>query len=110
MLQSVVNICILKERLKLFQEHTNEKENKIKEEFEKLHQFLKDEEEKKIRSLRKEIEPQDEKLKARIEDLSAQISDLSERMAAIWQDMEAENITFIQVQDKYSTMSGNQHS
>ncbi len=109
-LQSVVNICILKEMLKLFQEHTNEEENKIKKEFEKLHQFLKDEEEKQIRSLRKEMDPQDQNLKSIIEELSKQISDLSDRMAAVWQDMEAENLTFLQVQIKHSTMSGNLHS
>ncbi|XP_058629437.1 zinc-binding protein A33 [Onychostoma macrolepis] len=80
----------------IIKEDTNEEENQIKKEFEKLHQFLKDEEEKQIRSLRKEMEPQDEKLKSIIDELSVQISDLSERMAAVWQDMEAENISFLQ--------------
>ncbi len=78
-------------------------ENQIKEEFEKLHQFLRDEEEKRIRSLRKETKPQDEKLKARKEELSTQISDLSENMAAVWQDIEAENITFLQVEIRPNT-------
>ncbi len=58
-------------------------ENQIKEEFEKLHQFLRDEEEKHIRSFQKEMRPQDEKLEARMEELSTQISDLSARMAAV---------------------------
>ncbi|KAL1275291.1 hypothetical protein QQF64_034914 [Cirrhinus molitorella] len=80
----------------LSKEHTSKDENQIKKEFEKLHQFLRDEEEKQIRSLRKEKERQNGKLKARMKELSKQISDLSERMAAIWQDMEAENITFLQ--------------
>ncbi len=79
-------------------------ENQIKKEFEKLHQFLRDEEEKQIRSLHKEKVRQDGKLKSRIKELSKQISDLSEKMAAVWQDMEAENITFLQVQNKYSTI------
>ncbi len=48
------------------------------------------------------MEPQDGKLKARLEKLPKQISDLSERMAAFWQDMEAENISFLQVQSKHS--------
>lgn len=72
-------------------------ENKIKEEFKKLHQFLKDEEERWIRSLQKEVKSQDVKIRARMEELSKQISDLSEKVAAVWQDMEAENITFLQV-------------
>ncbi|XP_073694787.1 zinc-binding protein A33-like [Garra rufa] len=80
----------------LSQECTSMTENQIKKEFEKLHQFLRDEEEKHIRSLLKEIGPQDQKLKARIEQLSKQISNLSERMATVWQDIEAENITFLQ--------------
>uniref|UniRef100_A0A673K3G9 Tripartite motif containing 35-14 n=1 Tax=Sinocyclocheilus rhinocerous TaxID=307959 RepID=A0A673K3G9_9TELE len=80
----------------LIKEHTSMDENQIKEEFEKLHQFLRDEEEKHIRSLHKEIKLLDEKLKTRMKELSAQISDLSENMAAVWQDMEEENITFLQ--------------
>ncbi|XP_058628711.1 zinc-binding protein A33-like [Onychostoma macrolepis] len=83
-------------QVELIKECTSMDENQIKEEFEKLHEFLRDEEEKRIRSLHKETKLQDEKLKARIEELSAQISDLSENMAAVWQDMEAENITFLQ--------------
>ncbi|XP_073694526.1 zinc-binding protein A33-like [Garra rufa] len=84
------------QQVELIKECTSMDENQIKEEFEKLHQFLRDEEEKHIRSLHKEKEPQDQKLKARIEQLSKQISALSERMAAVWQDIEAENLTFLQ--------------
>uniref|UniRef100_A0A8C1FPN8 Tripartite motif containing 35-14 n=1 Tax=Cyprinus carpio carpio TaxID=630221 RepID=A0A8C1FPN8_CYPCA len=80
----------------LFKERTSKDENQIKEEFEKLHQFLRDEEEKHIRSLHKEIKLLDEKLEARMKELSSKISDLSENMAAVWQDMEEENITFLQ--------------
>nr|XP_001345023.1 zinc-binding protein A33-like [Danio rerio] len=78
-------------------ENIMEKEEiQIKKEFEKLHQFLKDEEDKWIKALKKQIKPQDGKFKARIKHLSTQITDLSERMAALWQDMEAENIPFLQ--------------
>ncbi|XP_073694525.1 zinc-binding protein A33-like [Garra rufa] len=84
------------QQAELIKDHTSMNENKIKEEFEKLHQFLRDEEEKHIRSLHKEMEPQDKKVKDRMEELSKQISALSERMAAVWQDIEAENITFLQ--------------
>ncbi|XP_043086678.1 zinc-binding protein A33-like [Puntigrus tetrazona] len=80
----------------LNKEHASMTENQIKKEFEKLHRFLRDEEEKHIRSFRGEMEPQDEKLKSVMKELSKQISDLSENMAAIWQDIEAENITFLQ--------------
>ncbi|XP_026111651.1 E3 ubiquitin-protein ligase TRIM39-like [Carassius auratus] len=80
----------------LLEEHARMDENQIKKEFEKLHQFLRDEEEKHIRSLHKEIQLLDENLKARTEELSAQISDMCENMAGVWQDMEEENITFLQ--------------
>ncbi|KAK9975531.1 hypothetical protein ABG768_020785 [Culter alburnus] len=84
------------EKAELIKEHISVEENKIKKEFEKLHQFLRDEEEKRIRALRKEMKHRDEKLKTRMEGLSSQISDLSERMAALWQHLEAENVTFLQ--------------
>ncbi|XP_067284362.1 zinc-binding protein A33 [Pseudorasbora parva] len=84
------------EEAELNKEHTSVEENKIKKEFEKLHQFLSEEEEKRIKALRKEMDRRDEKLKARMEDLSALISDLSERMAARWQHLETESITFLQ--------------
>ncbi|XP_056603956.1 zinc-binding protein A33-like isoform X2 [Triplophysa dalaica] len=77
-------------------EHSSAGENKIKEEYKKLYQFLKDEEERCIRSLQKEVKSQELKIRARMEELSKQISDLSEKVAAVWQDMEAENITFLQ--------------
>lgn len=64
---------------------------------EKLHQFLKDEEEKWIRTMRKEVKSQDVKTRSRLEQLSKQISGLSEQVAAVWQDLEAENITLLQV-------------
>ncbi|KAK9967265.1 hypothetical protein ABG768_001672 [Culter alburnus] len=84
------------EKAELIKKHISVEENKIKKEFEKLHQFLRDEEEKRIRALHKEMGHRDHKLKTRMEGLSTQISDLSERMAALWQQLEAENITFLQ--------------
>ncbi|XP_059366547.1 zinc-binding protein A33-like [Carassius carassius] len=93
-LKKACESCV--KQAELFKEHTSMDEVQIKKEFEKLHQFLRDEEEKHIRSLRKEKEIQDGKVKARIKELSKQISDLSERMAAVWQDTEEKNITFLQ--------------
>ncbi|XP_026110863.1 zinc-binding protein A33-like [Carassius auratus] len=83
-------------QVEINKECTSMDENQIKEEFEKFHQFLRDEEEKWIRSLHKEKKPQDEKLQARMKELSTQISYLSETMAAVWQEIETENITFLQ--------------
>ncbi|XP_056603955.1 nuclear factor 7, brain-like isoform X1 [Triplophysa dalaica] len=83
-------------QIEFIEEHSSAGENKIKEEYKKLYQFLKDEEERCIRSLQKEVKSQELKIRARMEELSKQISDLSEKVAAVWQDMEAENITFLQ--------------
>ncbi|XP_073694529.1 zinc-binding protein A33-like [Garra rufa] len=80
----------------LIKECTSMDENQIKEEFEKLHEFLINEEEKHIKSLHKEMKFQDDKLKTTMKELSTQISDLSENMVAVWQDIEAENLTFLQ--------------
>ncbi len=70
-------------------------ENQIKKEFEKLHQFLRDEEEKQIRSLRKEkVTSRWGNSKSRIKSCPNRYRDLSEKMAAVWQDMEAETSHF----------------
>ncbi|XP_051547488.1 zinc-binding protein A33 [Myxocyprinus asiaticus] len=92
--QEAFDSCV--KQAELFKEYSSTAENLIKKEFEKLHQFLREEEEKRIRSLRKELDLQAEKIETRMEELSTQISDLSEKIAAVWQDMEAEDITFLQ--------------
>ncbi|XP_063041144.1 zinc-binding protein A33-like [Engraulis encrasicolus] len=76
------------------QVHTTEKQ--IKEEFEKLHQFLRDEEASRIAALREEEEQKSQMMKEKIEKLSREISSLSGSIRAIEQEMEADDVTFLQ--------------
>ncbi|XP_063041079.1 zinc-binding protein A33-like [Engraulis encrasicolus] len=100
----------LKEKLKTFEEvkllcgqtaahiktqvHNTEKQ--IKEEFEKLHQFLRDEEAARTAALREEEEQKSQMMKEKIEKLSKEISSLSESIRAIEEEMEADDVTFLQ--------------
>ncbi|XP_063041142.1 E3 ubiquitin-protein ligase TRIM39-like [Engraulis encrasicolus] len=76
------------------QVHTTEKQ--IKEEFEKLHQFLRDEETARISALREEEEQKSWMMKKKIKKLSREISSLSESVRAIEEEMESDDVTFLQ--------------
>ncbi|KAK1152079.1 tripartite motif-containing protein 35-like [Acipenser oxyrinchus oxyrinchus] len=72
-------------------------ERQIKEEFEKLHQFLRDEEKARIAALRREEEQKGRIMKEKIEKLTREISSLSDTIREIEEEMEAEDIFFLQV-------------
>ncbi|XP_063041081.1 zinc-binding protein A33-like [Engraulis encrasicolus] len=100
----------LKEKLKTFEEvkllcdktaahikaQVHNTERQIKEEFEKLHQFLRDEEAARIAALREEEEQKSQMMKEKIEKMSREISSLSESIRAIEEEMEADDVTFLQ--------------
>ncbi|XP_058874028.1 zinc-binding protein A33-like [Acipenser ruthenus] len=71
-------------------------ERQIKEEFEKLHQFLRDEEKARIAALRREEEQKGRIMKEKIEKLTREISSLSDTIRVIEEEMEAEDIIFMQ--------------
>ncbi|XP_076119255.1 zinc-binding protein A33-like [Alosa pseudoharengus] len=71
-------------------------ERQIKEEFEKLHQFLRDEEAARIAALREEEEQKSQMMKEKIEKMSREISSLSDTIRAIEEKMGADDITFLQ--------------
>ncbi|MBN3305797.1 NF7O factor, partial [Amia calva] len=73
-------------------------ERQIKEEFEKLHQFLRDEEAARIAALREEEEKKSGMMKEKIENLTRKISSLSDTIRALEQEMGAEDISFLQMQ------------
>ncbi|KAK1153659.1 zinc-binding protein A33-like [Acipenser oxyrinchus oxyrinchus] len=73
-----------------------ETERQIQEEFEKLHQFLRDEEKARIAALRGEEEQKGRIMKEKIEKLTREISSLSDTIRVIEQEMEAEDIFFLQ--------------
>ncbi|XP_064197541.1 E3 ubiquitin-protein ligase TRIM35-like [Anguilla rostrata] len=68
----------------------------IKMEFEKLQQFLKDEEAARITALREEEEQKSQMMKEKIEKMTEEISSLSEQIRAIEQELVAEDVSFLQ--------------
>ncbi|XP_062391134.1 E3 ubiquitin-protein ligase TRIM35-like [Sardina pilchardus] len=81
------------EHIKTQAQHT---ERQIKHEFEKLHQFLRDEEAARITTLREEEEQKSQRMKEKIEKMSREISSLSDTIRAIEKEMGADDITFLQ--------------
>ncbi|XP_061106269.1 E3 ubiquitin-protein ligase TRIM35-like [Conger conger] len=81
------------EHIKSQAQHT---ERQIKLEFEKLQQFLKDEEAARITALREEEEQKSQMMKEKIEKMTEEISSLSEQIRAIEQELGAEDVSFLQ--------------
>ncbi|XP_026803010.3 E3 ubiquitin-protein ligase TRIM35-like isoform X2 [Pangasianodon hypophthalmus] len=81
------------EHIKIQAQHT---ERQIKEAFEKLHQFLRDEEAARIAALREEEEQKSQMMKEKIEKLSRDISSLSDTIRSIEEEMRAEDVLFLQ--------------
>ncbi|XP_062391315.1 E3 ubiquitin-protein ligase TRIM39-like [Sardina pilchardus] len=75
---------------------TQHTEKQIKEEFEKLHQFLRDEEAARIAALMEEEEQKSQMMKEKIEKMSREISSLSDTIRAIQEKMGADAIKFLQ--------------
>ncbi|XP_076118860.1 zinc-binding protein A33-like [Alosa pseudoharengus] len=71
-------------------------EKQIKEEFEKFHQFLRDEEAARIAALREEEEQKSQMMKREIEKMSKEISSLSITIRAIEEQMGPDDVTFLQ--------------
>ncbi|KAI4895214.1 hypothetical protein NFI96_030166 [Prochilodus magdalenae] len=71
-------------------------ERQIQEEFEKLHQFLRDEEAARIAALKEEVEQKSRMMRRKIEELNAGISSLSDTIRNTEEEMEAEDILFLQ--------------
>ncbi|KAG7491401.1 hypothetical protein MATL_G00003260 [Megalops atlanticus] len=71
-------------------------ERLIKEEFEKLHQFLRDEEASLIAALKEEEEQKSQKMKEKIDKMANEIASLSDIIKMVEEEMEAEDISFLQ--------------
>ena len=77
-------------------------EKQIKEEFEKLHQFLREEEEARIAALKEEEKQKSQKMKEKIEQMNREISSLSDTIRAIEGELKDEDISFLQVRTALS--------
>ena len=75
-------------------EHT---ERQIKEEFEKLHQFLRDEEEATITALREEEEQKKQRMKEKLEEMNTHISALSHTIRDMEEMMKDNDVSFLKV-------------
>ncbi|XP_036417072.1 tripartite motif-containing protein 35-like [Colossoma macropomum] len=71
-------------------------ERQIKEEFEKLHQFLRDEEAARIAALKEEEEQKSQMMRRKIEEMNGEISSLSDTIRHIEKEMEADDVLFLQ--------------
>ncbi|XP_028848141.1 zinc-binding protein A33-like isoform X2 [Denticeps clupeoides] len=69
----------------------------INDEFEVLHQFLRDEEAARIDALWEEEEQKSQMMKERMENVSREMSSLSDTIRAVEEEMEAEDVTFLQL-------------
>uniref|UniRef100_A0A672L6W8 Zinc-binding protein A33-like n=1 Tax=Sinocyclocheilus grahami TaxID=75366 RepID=A0A672L6W8_SINGR len=83
-------------------EHT---ERQIKEEFEKLHQFLRDEEEATITGLREEEEQKQQMMKEKLEEMNRHISALSHTIKDTEEMMKASDARFLKVTTEFIQIS-----
>ncbi|XP_028848213.1 zinc-binding protein A33-like [Denticeps clupeoides] len=81
------------EKIQIQTQHT---ERRIKEEFQKLHQFLHDEEAARIAALREEEEQKSQMMTEKMEKMSREISSLSDTIRAVEEEMGAEDVSFLQ--------------
>ncbi|KAM7006195.1 nuclear factor 7, brain-like [Tautogolabrus adspersus] len=71
-------------------------ERRIKEQFKKLHQFLREEEEVRISALKKEEEQKSQRMKKKIEALNKEIAALSNTIRATEDELRAKDVSFLQ--------------
>ncbi|XP_047438233.1 E3 ubiquitin-protein ligase TRIM35-like [Mugil cephalus] len=81
------------EHIKVQAQHT---ESQIKKQFKKLHQFLQEEEEARIKALREEEKQKTQKMKEKIDVLIREIAALSDTIRVTENELKAEDISFLQ--------------
>ncbi|XP_062274253.1 nuclear factor 7, brain-like [Scomber scombrus] len=70
-------------------------EKQIKAEFNKLHQFLKEEEESRLAALREEEEQKGKTMSREMKKIQEQISSLSDSISAVEEDLQKHNVSFL---------------
>lgn len=81
----------------MLQGQTKEAETQIKQEFERLHQVLNEEETFRINALHREEHEKKLMMNERIESITRDISALAELIQSVTREMGAEDLTFLQV-------------
>uniref|UniRef100_A0A672LA44 Tripartite motif containing 35-9 n=1 Tax=Sinocyclocheilus grahami TaxID=75366 RepID=A0A672LA44_SINGR len=82
-------------------QHIKHTERQIKQQFEKLHQFLRDEEEATITALREEEEQKKQMMKEKLEEMNRHISALSHTIKDMEEMMKASDIDYVFTLDHY---------
>ncbi len=80
-----------------FQSQAERTEHQIKQQFEKLHQFLRDEEEATITALREEGEQKKQMMVEKLDDMNRHISALSHSIKDMEEIMKANDVCFLKV-------------
>ncbi|XP_017283297.1 nuclear factor 7, brain-like [Kryptolebias marmoratus] len=70
-------------------------ETQIRAEFNKLHQFLRDEEESRLAALREEEEQRRKTISREMKRIQEQISSLSDSISAVEEDLQKDNVSFL---------------
>ncbi len=80
-----------------FQSQAEHTEHQIKQQFEKLHQFLRDEEEATITALREEDEQKKQMMVEKLDDMNRHISALSLTIKDMEEIMKPNDVCFLKV-------------
>lgn len=86
-------------KLVSLQRQSEEAERQIRQEFERLHQILKEEEASRIEALKKEEEQKKKMLKGKIESIEQDITSLSALIQSVTKEMDAEDLVVLQVRN-----------
>ncbi|KAI5092280.1 hypothetical protein C0J45_17911, partial [Silurus meridionalis] len=84
------------ETVKFIQIQSEEAEKQIKQEFEKLHQILRDEEASRILALKKEEEQKKKLMKEKIESISHDIVSLNQLIQSVCKEMNTDDLVLLQ--------------
>nr|XP_040025567.1 LOW QUALITY PROTEIN: zinc-binding protein A33-like [Gasterosteus aculeatus aculeatus] len=81
--------------IQLSKEQLVSTERKIRAEFNKLHQFLREEEESRLAALREEEEQKGKTISREMKMIEEQISSLSDSISAVEEDLQKDNVSFL---------------
>ncbi len=95
--KNILNSKITEVNVILFQSQAKRTALQIKQQFEKLHQFLRDEEEATITALREEEEQKQQMMKEKLEEMNGHISALSHTIKDTEEMMKASDVCFLKV-------------
>ncbi|XP_035256089.1 tripartite motif-containing protein 35-like [Anguilla anguilla] len=91
-------VCSVEEAALDLKSQAQHTERQIKAEFEKLHHFLREEEEARLAALRDEEEQKSEIMKEKIENITAHICTLTDKITIIEKAMDTGDASFVKVE------------